>query len=209
MKTYISILIFSLILFDTASACSCGGKPSIQDNWKYASQVFIGEVVDIDTSGNFYSTKGQKVTMFTIRILESFKVAIFGGYNYRTFIYISGGSCDKYFDVGKKYLIYASGNSYSGFLESSSCSRTDLIDRISENEIGQLRKFYQELNEGNINPELITINENFEYQMNLVKAINEKLSHEKGILVILSSTLATIIILTLIIFYIRRRKTNA
>lgn len=206
MKKYILISIFSLILFYKASACSCSDKPSIEDNWKYASQVFIGEVVAIDNSGNFYSASGQQVTTITIRIIETFKLDIYKNYNYRTFIYLGGGSCDSNFEIDKKYLIYASGNGLNSFLKASICSRTALLSRVDKNEILQLRKLYQDFKAKNKIPQLISDNEIESYELALSKSSNDKLARDKRILVIVVATLTTIIILTLIIYVIIQKK---
>jgi hypothetical protein len=209
MKTHISIFIFSLIITHKAAACSCAEKPSIQDNWKYANQVFIGEVVEIDTSGHLYNAGELQVPTIIIRIMESFKLDIHKNYNYRKFIYMSGSTCDNFFDIGKKYLIYASSNNFNGFLNSSICSRTELLESINENEIEQLRKLYQEFKREDKITQLISDNEIKNYEFAISKSLNDKLSHEKLILFILLASPATIIILILIIYIIRRKKTNA
>jgi hypothetical protein len=208
MKTFILILIFPLMLPNHASACTCGGKPSIQDNWKHASQVFIGEVIDMDTSGKFYSDRGQQVIMFTVWIKESFKLQNYQGYDKRTFINFQEGTCDTYFDIGKKYLIYASGYSIYGFLHSSICSRTKLLDDTNEDEIEQLRNLYAAFNVNNEAFNLPPDNENFNYEQNLSKATHDKLARDKRNLVILSISLGVVLILTLV-YVIRRKKTHS
>ncbi|MBK7036318.1 MAG: hypothetical protein IPH42_08250 [Bacteroidetes bacterium] len=76
MYKFIILLIFIIPFYSISNACICGSKPNINDSWEIASQVFIGEIISMDTSDNIYSSQGSKDQLYTIRILESFKYDI-------------------------------------------------------------------------------------------------------------------------------------
>jgi hypothetical protein len=143
MKIF-SIFVLYFFALQQVGACTCTGPPTIKENWDLSSQIFIGQVVSLDTSGRFYTSDGSSVAMFNIRVLESFKNKINPRDSIRTFTSLGGGSCDSYFKNGQKYLIYAYGDSFDGFLKSSDCFRTTELTNVDNGEIEQLRKFYRE-----------------------------------------------------------------
>jgi 5-hydroxyisourate hydrolase-like protein (transthyretin family) len=52
----------------------------------------------------------------------------------------SGTSCDVSFEVGKRYLVYASQNGNTGTLGAFSCSRTTLLDGYAQPDLNYLRR---------------------------------------------------------------------
>jgi hypothetical protein len=146
MKTICFII---LVLFaHQMLACSCAGNPSVVDSWNSYDQIFIGQVVSIDTA-NSYNSYGEPLLRYTFVIKESFKGEIYHSRLKRTIYSISfGGSCDSHFELNTDYLIYA--RDYLNILKSSICSRTEELNRVSSGEIEKLR----ELHKGYITPKV-------------------------------------------------------
>ncbi|GGK80615.1 hypothetical protein ACD591_10005 [Rufibacter glacialis] len=189
------ILAFLLLTAQTALACSCLKAPTVKDNWRAASQVFIGQVERVDTSGGFYSSGGGSVTLFTVRVLESFKREVHEGYPLRTFVSSGEGACDSYFRVGEKYLIYAYGDSPRGMLKSSLCDRTGLLEHIEEGELELVRKLWQEAK----GAKYVSFVSAEEFELNLLRASNEKLEERLGLAKAALATMAAGFILLLLI----------
>jgi hypothetical protein len=178
MKKNASLLILFL-LCSKMYACSCEGIPRIHDNWQNADQVFIAECINLDTSGNFYSYFGGKVAIFTLHIEEMFKDDIYYGNDKRTFMSLGGGSCDSYFEPGKKYLVYAYYSFNSGFLKSSACSRTNLMTNVDSGEIKKLRNLYQKFKSAKTkNREAY---DHSGYELHLLKASIARLENQQKI----------------------------
>lgn len=204
MKPFVIIFLINIFCISKVSACTCDMKPSVNKNWEYATDVFIGEVLEIDTSGQFYNSYGAQVTLFKVRIIESLKNKITKGDEYRTFIYSNSGNCASYFKSGQKYLIYASHTSQLGFLMSSICSRTAPIEYVENIELEELRALYQKEN-SNKEIHVISPPNHATYENNLLSSINEQLNLERKIWIVVSSVLAVIVIILFIVIYRMKR----
>ena len=112
MKTLILPLFLTFLLFvsgnKTACSCSCIGDNSVKQEIKNSNEVFLGEVVNIDTiklhfhEGNIYFFR-LKVD---IRVISIFKGRLNSGF-ISVYSGIGDGDCGYSFQLGKEYLIYA------------------------------------------------------------------------------------------------------
>lgn len=117
---------------------------NIEENWKGAYQVFVGEVME-SSSDELYLASGLNYTYYTVQVVEHLKGNYHPKHRLRTFERISHGSCDYTFEVGKKYLIYAYND--NGKLSTNICSRTAPLEEVSENEIKELRRLAKDYGE--------------------------------------------------------------
>lgn len=190
----IVFVLFFILMSSKVYCCDCSGKPSIEKNWELASEVFVGEIVKIDSL--LYGSYGQKVYVFSVKIKKSYKGDFFPGYEFRDLLATDSGSCDFFFDIGKEYLIYAKNNSYA--LYSSICSRTDLLKNIDSTELVLLDK----LNKDFLNDKKVKISrfqDNIEYQIELVKNSFEEKLKRKEIIIYGLSTLSFILFLIILL----------
>ncbi|QOG02958.1 hypothetical protein [Flavobacterium sp. MDT1-60] len=178
MKKLFLILFLSFIT-SNGYCCSCAEKPSISKNWESAGQVFIGKVIKVDSL--LYGNYGEKVYSFTIRIKKSYKGFFYPGRDYRTILYIDTASCDFIFDVGQEYLIYAKED--SKVLNCSLCSRTNLLENISEEELNTLVDLQKEDLKKRNEIKIIKFQNNIEYQIDLVKNSFEESLKRKDLLI--------------------------
>ncbi len=117
MKNKFSLLIFSFVLmfligsFERVFACSCLANTSACQQYSFADTIFVGKVVNIrkegeDKNPNWY----KEFTTFEVEDLISGTKAKQLVVHNR-----AGTSCDISFLQGDKYLIFADGDSKSGF----------------------------------------------------------------------------------------------
>ena len=170
-----------IITLTKAYSCDCSDKPSIKKNRESADQVFIGKVIKVDSL--LYGSYGEKVYSFTVKIKKSFKGEIYEGRDYRTILYVDTAACDFVFGIGYEYLIYAKGDGNA--LSCSLCSRTDLLNNVSQDELTSLIDLQKESSKNEIR--IIKFQNNIQYQIDLVKnSFEEKLKRKDLIIYILS-----------------------
>lgn len=142
MFRLLTIFLF-ISIFNNLHACQCGNKKAVKDEWFAHEQVFVGKVVDIDSS--IYNSNGIQVFCFKIQVLETFKEGFHDKYLYRSFCNpVHGGSCNYWFSKGEKYLIYANENAQ--MLTASTCSRTNLYNDVEFAEIANLKTLFESYN---------------------------------------------------------------
>ncbi|UUF15768.1 MULTISPECIES: hypothetical protein [Flavobacterium] len=195
------IFLFLNLITLNAYCCDCSEKPSIQENWKLADQVFIGKVLKVDSL--LYSEYGQRMYAFTIKISKTYKGGIFQGNNLKTILAVSSGSCDYYFDIGKEYLIYAK-RDYNA-LGCSICSRTDLLQNVKEIELEELGKLYEESKKSN-KIQIIKFQNDIEYQTALVKNSFEEEINRKEIIIYVLSGLCFLLVALLFVIIRKNKK---
>lgn len=197
------------MLFASKSfACQCiGPSANIEENWKGAYQVFVGEVLE-SSSDKLYLASGLNYTYYTIQVIEPLKGNYHPKYRLRTFERISHGSCDYTFEVGKKYLIYA--YSDNGKLSTNICSRTAPLKEVNENELKELRRLAKDYGEGK-GATVIIEKSVAERELGVAKAkikelnnATKELSNTKNWLLGISLALALLLILS--VFTSQRRK---
>lgn len=196
-KKLFIFLFLSLTSLD-AYCCDCSEKPSVQENWKLADQVFTGKVVKVDSL--LYSEYGQKMYAFTIRISKTYKGEIFQGNKLKTILAVSMGSCDYYFDIEKEYLVYAK-RDYNA-LGCSICSRTNLLQNIEESELELLEKLYKKSQK----IQVIKFQNDIEYQIALVKnSFEQDIKRKERIIYVLSGLCFLLFVLLFIVIKKRKR----
>jgi len=178
-------------------ACQCGERSTIIDNWALADHVFIGEVIDIDSTENI-SSYGRNVILFNIQVIESFKYDIEVNNNMRTFIYVDESSCDYYFKPGRSYLIYANNIANDIFLISNYCSRTNLLINVNETEIEKLRELRAEFLKDDSNSHNVSFNKSNDTEVALLKTSYDKIKKEKRIVILISTIIVALLIVGLI-----------
>lgn len=197
------LILFISFFTSNVYCCDCAEKPSIKKNWEIASQVFIGKIVKVDSL--LYGSYGEKVYSFTVRIKKSYKGFFYPGRDYRTILYIDTAGCDFIFDVGHEYLIYAKED--SKMLNCSLCSRTNLLNNISEEELNGLADLQKEDLKKRNEITIIKFQNNTEYQIDLVKnSFEESLKRKDLLIYVLSGT--SIFLLIIITFLIKKKKAN-
>ena len=121
-----SILLFSALIFiffvSTADACSCMPPGEIQDEIDGSSAIFFGKVIEEKLPKGFMRNSADS-SYYTFEVQGIWK-----GPPYKTLTIstaASTASCGYPFEVGKEYLVFASGtyDDLSAYL----CSRTGLI----------------------------------------------------------------------------------
>jgi hypothetical protein len=209
MKKFISISLICLLFASKTYACQCiGPSANIEENWKGAYQVFVGEVLEL-SSDKLYLASGLNYTYYTIQVIEPLKGNYHPKYRLRTFERISHGSCDYTFEVGKKYLIYA--YSDNGKLSTYICSRTAPIEEVSKNELEELKRLAKDYGK-EMGATLIIEKSVAERELGVAKAkidelnnATEELSNTKNWLLGISLALALLLILS-VFTGIRRKK---
>lgn len=194
MKSLIFALGLLLFINQNCSACKCLNELTINDNWKYADHVFIGEVIKVDRIKQVYNGSGKQIPLFEIRILETFKRQVLKEFIFRTFVYAN--SCDFAFEQGKKYLIFA--NEYDGppFLQSTQCSGTEPLEFVSENELKELKNLYKNFKFEKTNNLVRLEKENKEVE--ILWTANERLEAKGKLLIGLSSILGALLIVAVV-----------
>lgn len=197
----ILFILFLILISPKAYCCDCSEKPSIEKNWEIADQVFIGKIVKVDSL--LYGSYGQKVYVFSIKIIKSYKGEIYPGYEFRDILANDSGSCDAFFGIGEEYLIYSTGREYA--LSTSICSRTNLLKYVDSEELDLLDKLYK----ADLKDKTVKISKrknNVEYQIDLVKnSFEEKLKRKNRTICILSAVSFLLLVIILILFFRKRR----
>ncbi|SFU70826.1 hypothetical protein SAMN04487941_2116 [Pontibacter akesuensis] len=182
-------------------ACDCELPSSdIEEHWKRADQIFIGEVIE-STSDKLYTASGLNFTYQTIRVAESLKGHFHPKFRLRTFEIPSPGSCELYFEVGKKYLIYA--NESYPILSAHLCSRTSSLEEVEESEIEALRRLTKYYGEEK-RPTVVIEKTEAEQELEIARARIEELNNTKKWL--FGTSLALVLLLLLSVFTGLRRK---
>lgn len=99
-------------------ACSCIPSPMVKESYERSSAVFVGEVIEIV----------QKPDVFFVEV--KFKIEQKWNEGIGKIVTINtgkgGGDCGYQFEVGKKYLVYASQGNKG--LNTNFCTRTALAE---------------------------------------------------------------------------------
>lgn len=198
----IFLLLFLTLTTSSVYSCDCDDKPSVEKNWDLANQVFIGEIVKVDSL--LYDDYGGKLYSFTVKIKKSFKQEIYPNRDYRSILHIDTGACDFIFSVGQEYLIYAKSN--DKVLNCSLCSRTDFLKNISEDEIITLNKLQKQYIKEKNEIKIIKFQNSIEYQSDLIKNSFEESLKRKNLLIYILSSITIVFLVIILILLIKRRK---
>ncbi len=159
LKIELCFSAFIILLFafpDTARACLCG-KVKPCEAYAKASVVFAGSVVDVSMKPAESAPVGDVIsyTLTSERPVALIKVeeAFLGVKTKEVEVSGVGINCDYDFDVGQRYLVYASRGS-DGKLYTSLCSRTAPLSEASE-DLAYLRNVTKSLRGGTVSGEVV------------------------------------------------------
>jgi hypothetical protein len=190
------ILIFFLFTGLKSYSCDCSGFPTVAKNWESANEVFIGEIIKVDSL--LYGNNGANIYSFTVNIQKSYKSEIFQERELRTIISQNSASCDFMFQLGKIYLIYAKEESQT--LACSICSRTNILENVEKEEIQNLEKLYGVYKSQLSGVRIRKLENNISYQIGLVQnSYEEKLKSNDRTIYILSALIILLIITVIIL----------
>lgn len=139
------ILTLLLLVSSYTFGCSCA-FPTIEDSYQNSDAIFIGKVIAVDSSKYDYSS--NTVYAYTFEIEKDFKRELSkqNSKKYYTTIYTPLGSlfggCGMTFNLNEKYLVYGYPTSFG--VSTSICTRSDVLNNVSEEEITQLQKLNEE-----------------------------------------------------------------
>ena len=139
------LFLFLFIFSSSAFGCSCASS-SIKDSFTRSDAIFIGKVIAVDSTKYDYSS--NKVFAYTFEIEKDFKRELpkQNSKKYYTTIYTPLGSlfggCGMSFNLNESYLVYGYRTSLG--VDTGICTRTDVLNNVSVNEINELEKLKQE-----------------------------------------------------------------
>jgi len=208
MKTFLVsfFLLFSINIF----ACKCAYEPNIEDSFKSADIVFIGNVYDINTSyktgywnieNSLSKVKIEKVYKSLGNDFKSIEITFFGQ---------QFNSCDFIFTEKGKYLIFGYFDSDTTFFYTSHCSATQLTKNLDQNNYLLLEKLSQEYKSKQTeNTETIELEDRYPHKdVTNLKLSNQQLSEEiekqRTFFILIVSVLLVVIVF--LIWRYRRRK---
>lgn len=133
MMVAFCVAILTVFVSKSVYPCSCIFSEGIRKDYRKASAVFVGEVIEMEDSGN----KDYPVKV-TLRIERYWK-----GIKKPEFMVITDlglNSCNMIlYDVGKKYLVYVYGKEHW----TNGCTRTRKLEEAEEDlqELGKAKMF--------------------------------------------------------------------
>ena len=143
MKIIALISTFSLIISKNANCCYCIDSAIISDSFKNSSLIFNGLILSVRDE----SPKPERsyYRIYTVQIEKIYK----GHYQRKTIEILTGygdGDCGIEFNIGEKYIIYASiqslnlskKNTKTKTYYTNECTRTN---RFNENEVAEIKKY--------------------------------------------------------------------
>lgn len=146
-KILLTIFLSSLLFFtgaDSVSACSCVQPSSPSEELQKSSAVFMGTVVNIDSSRLQKAKRqiGLGSSMDPVEVTFDVSKSWKGPKNKNITVKTarSSASCGYNFEQGKEYLVYA--NESDEGLNVSLCSRTSLASEAEE-DVSKLGKSYE------------------------------------------------------------------
>ena len=121
---FLLTIVVSIAIVTPASACPCGEKKSIADEFASASLVFVGRVEY--TSEHPLKPGETQVKLYVIQRIKGFEEVF--SENVTVYTPKEEEKCSYPFAGGLDYLVYASGN--PAHLKATSCSRTEFLDKV-------------------------------------------------------------------------------
>lgn len=121
MRQILAILLSALMLLpSSAIACSCLSSATVQEEKEQSSRVFLGHVAAIEVLRSPDRDRPYKIVTFAVS--ETFKGSPVHKLQVSTGM--GNGDCGYFFDSGREYVVYASGE--DDHLVTSYCSLTGL-----------------------------------------------------------------------------------
>ena len=204
MKNF--ILIVLLVVTGKGFACSCADKPTVKEDWHYSTDVYIGEVISLDST-SVYSIYGRHLWIYKIKVLQSFKNKIEKGYELRTIYADPRFSCAYIFrKMGEKHLIYTHND--SGIIANTSiCSRTDKLSAVKVEELQELQALYDKTDKNRISSfDMQSSMDSDEYDRLKGNAIALRVLSGKMVVLYCIIGLLALLCIIVIILYIRIKR---
>lgn len=212
MKTF--LVSFFLLISINIFACKCAYEPSIENSFKSADIVFIGNVYDINTS---YKTGYLNVenSLSKIKIEKVYKSL---GNEFKsteiTFFGQQFNSCDFMFREKGKYLIFGYFDPDTTFFYTTHCSATQLANNLDQNDYLLLEKLSQEYKSKQTEntetiSDIIELEERYPHKdVTNLKLSNQQLSekNEKQRSFFILIVLVLLLVIVFLIWRHRRRK---
>lgn len=211
MKTFLVsfFLLFSINIF----ACKCAYEPNIEDSFKSADIVFIGNVYDINTS---YKTGYWNIenSLSKVKIGKVYKSL---GNDFKsteiTFFGQQFNSCDFIFTEKGKYLIFGYFDPDTTFFYTSLCSATQLTNILDKEDYLLLEKLskedkFKKTNDTESEADIIDFIDRYPHKdVTNLKLINENLSEkiEKQRTFFIAVISVLLIIIIVLIWRYRRK----
>ena len=128
----LGVLITSSLASSTVSACSCGSSGSPCESFGSASAVFVGTPVSVREKPRPTEKDATKDNWNRIVVKFSVEQSYLGvsGTEIEIFTGSGGGDCGYRFQIGQRYLVYAT--QYENKLVTSICFRTRPFDSATE-----------------------------------------------------------------------------
>jgi hypothetical protein len=193
-------ILISLLIFGSTKtiACICLPNEPIDSSFKDASIIFIGKVSEISKNKLFVNTYGMSFDIINFNIIEGLKKC--EGPHKTISLVTQSSSCDYYFEKGKTYIVFGY-NEPGGVLTTNQCTRTELLERVDNEELIRLRNLSVNHKGGEYEPlGLVTIT-NSEHNslinlVSLLKKSNKRLEYSLiGLLILLFLCLAFLVYL--------------
>ena len=126
------LLIFALALMSAVRAlgCSCDTLPPMEVEFARSDSVFVGRVVQMSVESRNEGDYHYEVKVCRFQVIEAFKSIEDQKKELTVITPMSGTACGFPFELGDRYLVYAS--AYHGELETSICRRTRALIQSKE-----------------------------------------------------------------------------
>lgn len=130
MKRSVLFLSLAIACFGRAFGCSCDTLPPMDVEFARSDTVFVGRVVQMAVESRSEDNYRYEVRVCRFQISEGFKGLEDQKKEVTIVTRMSGSACGFPFELGERYLVYAS--VYHGELETSICRRTRVLVQPKE-----------------------------------------------------------------------------
>lgn len=133
MKLPILILALASAAFVRALGCSCATLPPMEAEFARSDSVFVGRVVQMSIEARAEGNYRYEVKVCRFEIIEAYKGIETQKKEFSVVTRMSGSACGFPFELGDRYLVYAS--VYRGEMETSVCRRTRALVQPKEESV--------------------------------------------------------------------------
>lgn len=130
MKQLTFLFMFAAVSLGRAIGCSCDSLPPMDAELARSDAVFVGRVVQMSIESRSEDNYRYEVTVCRFQVIEAFKGLEEQKKEFTVITRMSGTACGFPFELGNRYLVYAS--SYHGDMETSLCRRTRALIQPKE-----------------------------------------------------------------------------
>lgn len=130
MKRSLSFVALAITSLARALACSCDTFPPMDVEFARSDSVFVGRVVQMSVEPRVEGNYRYEVRVCRFQIIEAFRGIGDQKKEFTVVTRMSGTACGFPFELGERYLVYAS--IYHGEMETSVCRRTRALIQPKE-----------------------------------------------------------------------------